>query len=139
MGCRNQQEATAPIKSQVKLLPWLLSLQWKTCLRQNCSLGFFACSEGPAFGQNTDDDDDDLDYERGKVSSIVLQLNLLIGKSVEQAVPCMSVTQRAWVRSPVGTSFLGEVFFLNCKLYAHQVHEYNLAIIIILLISALLE
>ena len=26
------------------------------CLRQNCSLGFSACSEGPAFGQNIDDD-----------------------------------------------------------------------------------
>ena len=25
-------------------------------LRQNCSLGFSACSEGPAFEQNTDDD-----------------------------------------------------------------------------------
>ena len=24
-----------------------------TCLRQNCSLGFCACSEGPALGQNT--------------------------------------------------------------------------------------
>ena len=23
------------------------------CLRQNCSLGFSACSEGPAFGQNS--------------------------------------------------------------------------------------
>ena len=32
---------------------WFLSLQWKTCLRQNCSLGSCACSEGPALGQNT--------------------------------------------------------------------------------------
>ena len=32
-------------------------LRWKTCLRQNCSLGFSACSEGPDFGQNTNDDD----------------------------------------------------------------------------------
>ena len=54
--CRKQREATAPIKSLVKLQPLFLSLRWKTCLRQNCSLGFSACSEGPAFAQNTDDD-----------------------------------------------------------------------------------
>ena len=53
VGCGKQREATAPIKSLVKLQPWFLSLWWKTCLRQNCSLGFSACSEGPAFGQNT--------------------------------------------------------------------------------------
>ena len=41
----------------VKLQLWFLGLQWKTCLWQNCSLGFCACSEGPALGQNTDDDD----------------------------------------------------------------------------------
>ena len=38
--------------------------------------------------------------------------------TVEQAVACMPVTQLARVRSPVGTSFLGEVFsgfFLPCK------------------------
>ena len=51
--CGKQQEATAPIKSLVKLRPWFLILRWKTCLRQNCSLGFSSCSEGPAFGQNT--------------------------------------------------------------------------------------
>ena len=39
--------------SLVKLQPWFLSLQWKTSLWQNCCLGFFACSEGPALGQNT--------------------------------------------------------------------------------------
>ena len=39
--------------SLVKLQPWFQSLWWKTCLRQNCSLGFCACSEGPALGQNT--------------------------------------------------------------------------------------
>ena len=35
-----------------------------------------------------------------------------------QAEACAAVMQRAWVRSPVGTSFLGEVFsgfFLTCK------------------------
>ena len=51
--CGKQREATALIKSLVKLQPWFLSLRWKTCLRQNCSLGFSACCEGPAFGQNT--------------------------------------------------------------------------------------
>ena len=35
-----------------KLQPWFLSLRWKNCLRQNCSLGSYACSEGPALGQN---------------------------------------------------------------------------------------
>ena len=54
VGCGKQRETTAPIKSLVKLQPWFLRLRWKTCLRQNCSLGFSACSEGPAFGQNTD-------------------------------------------------------------------------------------
>ena len=58
VGCGKQREATALIKSLVKLQPWFLSLRWKTCLPQNCSLGFSACSEGPAFGQNTDDDYD---------------------------------------------------------------------------------
>ena len=55
--CGKEQEATAPIKSLVKLQPWFLSLRWKTCLRQNCSLGLSACREGPAFGQNPDDDE----------------------------------------------------------------------------------
>ena len=58
VGCREQWEATAPIKSLVKLQTWFQNLQWK----KNCSLGFSACSEGPAFGQNTDDDDDDGHY-----------------------------------------------------------------------------
>ena len=39
--------------------------------------------------------------------------------AVEQAVACVPVTQRGWVRPPVGTSFVGEnffsVFFLTCK------------------------
>ena len=43
----------APIQSLVKLQPWFLSLPWKTCLRQNYSLGSCACSEGPALGQNS--------------------------------------------------------------------------------------
>ena len=38
--------------------------------------------------------------------------------AVEQAVACTLVTQRARVRFPVGTGFLGEVFsgfFLTCE------------------------
>ena len=38
--------------------------------------------------------------------------------AVEQVVACALVTQRARVRSPVRTGFLGEVFlgfFLTCK------------------------
>ena len=38
--------------SLVKLQPRFLSLQWKTCLWA------WVCSEGPALGQNTHDDDD---------------------------------------------------------------------------------
>ena len=53
VGCGKQREATVPIQSLVKLQLWFLSLRWKTCLRQNCSLGSCACSEGPALGQNT--------------------------------------------------------------------------------------
>ena len=63
VGCGKQREATAPIKSLVNVQPCFLSLRWKTCLRQNCRLGFSACSEGPAYGQNTGDDDDDDDDE----------------------------------------------------------------------------
>ena len=67
--------------------------------------------------------------------------------AVEQAVACACVTQRDRVRFLVMTSSLDEVFsgfFLTCKtnvrkLYTHQVPEYHLATIIILLISALLE
>ena len=35
---------TAPIQSLVNMKPWFLSLQWRTCLWQNCSLGSCACS-----------------------------------------------------------------------------------------------
>ena len=48
-----QREATARIQSLIKLQPWFLSLRWKTCHRQNCSLGSCACSVRPALGQNT--------------------------------------------------------------------------------------
>ena len=50
---RKQWEATAPIQSLVKLQLWFLSLWWKTCVRQNYSLGSCDCSETPALGQNT--------------------------------------------------------------------------------------
>ena len=53
VGCGKQWEATTPIQSLVKLQPWFLSLQWKTCLRQNCSLGSCVYSERPALVQNT--------------------------------------------------------------------------------------
>ena len=42
-----------------------------------------------------------------------------VSTAVEQVVACALVTQRARVRSPVGTSFLGDVFsgfFLTCKM-----------------------
>ena len=42
----------------------------------------------------------------------------VVSTAVKQVVACALVTQRARVRSPVGTSFLGEVFsgfFLTCK------------------------
>ena len=35
-----------------ELQSWFLSLQWKTCLQQNCNLGSWVCSGRPAFGQN---------------------------------------------------------------------------------------
>ena len=43
---------------------------------------------------------------RGRATHSPLQSST----AVEQAVACAPVTQRARVRSPVGTSFLGEVF-----------------------------
>ena len=60
--------------------------------------------------------------------------------AVGQVVACALVTQRARVRSPVGTGFLGEVFagfFLTCKTNVGEalcpkVPEYHLAIIIII-------
>ena len=47
-----------------------------------------------------------------------MPVNLLWSTAVEQVVACALVTQRARVRSPVGTGFLGGVFsgfFLTCK------------------------
>ena len=60
--------------------------------------------------------------------------------AVGQAVACAPVTQRARVRSLVGTSFVDEVFsgfFLTYKtnvreVWAPKVPEYHLAVIIII-------
>ena len=44
--------------------------------------------------------------------------NSAVSTAVGQAVACAPVTQRARVRAPVGTCFLGEVYFrvfLTCK------------------------
>ena len=49
--CGKEREATAPIQSLLKLPTWFLSLRWKICLRQNCSLG--SC----AWAELCDDDD----------------------------------------------------------------------------------
>ena len=54
VGWGKQREITAAIQKLVKLESWFLCLRWKTCLRQNCSLGSCACSDGLALGQNTD-------------------------------------------------------------------------------------
>ena len=54
-------------------------------------------------------------------STLVLMYSVLVhslSSAVGQAVACAPVTQLARVRSPVGASFLGEVFsgfFLTCK------------------------
>ena len=58
VGCGKQRETSAPFQSLHKLQPWFVSLRWKICLQQNCSLGSCAWSEGPALGQNTHDDVD---------------------------------------------------------------------------------
>ena len=55
--CGKQREATTSIHLLVKLQPWFLSLQWKIYFLQECGLGPCAYSEGPALGQNTDDDE----------------------------------------------------------------------------------
>ena len=36
---------------------------------------------------------------------------VLLSTAVGQVITCVPVMQRAWVRSPVGTSFLGQVFW----------------------------
>ena len=79
VGCEKQREATALIKSLVKLQPLFLTLRWKTCLRQNCSLGFSACREGPAFGQNTDYDDDTV-YGRFNRPRLMLKFPYVVKK-----------------------------------------------------------
>ena len=61
-----------------------------------------------------------------------IEFGIRLSTAVEQVVACALVTQRARVRSPVGTGFLGEVFsefFLTCKT---NVPEYHLAVAIII-------
>ena len=44
--------------------------------------------------------------------------------AVEQTVACVPVTQRTTVRSPIGTTFLGEVFsgfFFTCKTNVREI------------------
>ena len=65
VGCGKQREATAPIKSLGKTAALVPEFALEACLRQNCCLGFSACSEGPDFGQNTDDDDTPSDKTNG--------------------------------------------------------------------------
>ena len=52
-----------------------------------------------------------------------LHIEIVMSTTVDQVVACLSVTQRAWVHSSVGTSFLGEVFsgfFLTCKTHVRK-------------------
>ena len=76
-----------------------------------------------------------------ELKSLIEELDFrnLTPTAVEQVVACALITQQARVRSPVGTSYLGEVFsgfFLTRKpnvgkLQAPKVPEYHLAFIII--------
>ena len=53
-----------------------------------------------------------------KLIIIIIIITIITSTAVGQLVVCAPVTQRARVRSPVGTSFLGEFFsglFLTCK------------------------
>ena len=59
--CRKQREDTSPIESLVKVQSWFLSLHWKTCLRQNCSLAKRLYWRTCPWAEHSDDDDDDDD------------------------------------------------------------------------------
>ena len=48
VGMRKATGSYRAYSSPGKLLPWFLSLRWKTCHWQNWSVGSCACSEGPA-------------------------------------------------------------------------------------------
>ena len=102
MGCRKQREATAPIKSLVKLQPWFLGLRWKTCLRQNCSLGFSACSEGPSFGQNIIDDDDDDIYGIGNPAADLTVKSFYFISSISSLSLCTTfsiILYNVWLKN----------------------------------------
>ena len=68
---------------------------------------------------------------------------LLLSTAVDQAVACAPATQQAWVLSPLGTRFLGEVSRgssspvrqMSVSFMPPWFPDHNLAIIIILLIS----
>ena len=51
VGVRKSTGSYRTYSSLVELQSWFLSLRWKTCLRQKCSLGSCDCGEGP--GQNS--------------------------------------------------------------------------------------
>ena len=53
---REGGEAAISIQSMVKLQPWFLSLQWKTCLQQNCSLGSCIALKDLPLGRTHNDD-----------------------------------------------------------------------------------
>ena len=78
-----------------------------------CNLGSCVCSERPSLGQNTDctgwkgNKCHPFNSRRGRLKGPIY----IQSTAVEQVVACALVTQRARVRSPVGTGFLGEVFF----------------------------
>ena len=104
VGCRKQWKATTPIKSLVKLQPWFLSLRWKTYLWQNCSLGFSACSEGPAFGQNTLMMITGLQHFMMKFP----QNNEMLATPVVQCYHTLLWIRGSWVRSWPGTMDFSE-------------------------------
>ena len=64
----------------------------------------------------------------------------LLSTAVEQVVACALLTQRARVRSPVGTGFLGKVFRgfsspvrqMSGNFRTPKVPEYHLAVVIII-------
>ena len=51
-GVRKAKGSYRTYSSLVKLQRWVLSLRWKTCLRQNCNFSSRVCSGRPAFGHN---------------------------------------------------------------------------------------
>ena len=100
-------EVTAPIQSLVKQQPWFLSLRWKTCLRQNCSLGSYTCSERSVLGQNT--------LTTTTMMMMIVPNNqdrlkrLLPGGSAGSCVVCQSLYLN------LNLSFLNRISLTNCS------------------------